>query len=162
MLRLERWEIFDYYELVAHIKSPFAPIILWELFCTLYINVLKEQFYENCKRIVGFERRCLCLYSGQERCKAFLKNAEAEGFVFSGNRRPSKAKTSSLFSLKRNFEISYVGSFGYMAFRHPEYENMVTFIRDFDDGKSECKLVRVDYAAYLRGADDYIITQISV
>ena len=94
--------------------------------------------------------------------RLFLKNAEAEGFVFSGNRRPSKAKTSSLFSLKRNFEISYVGSFGYMAFRHPEYENMVTFIRDFDDGKSECKLVRVDYAAYLRGADDYIITQISV
>ena len=147
MLRLERWEIFDYYELVAHIKSPFAPIILWELFCTLYINVLKEQFFENCKRIVA---------------RLFLKNAEAEGFVFSGNRRPSKAKTSSLFSLKRNFEISYVGSFGYMAFRHPEYENMVTFIRDFDDGKSECKLVRVDYAAYLRGADDYIITQISV
>lgn len=92
----------------------------------------------------------------------FLKNAEAEGFAFSGNRRPSKAKTASLFSLKRNFEISYVGSFGYMAFRHPEYENMVAFIRDSDDEKSERKLVRVDYAAYLRGADDYIITQISV
>ena len=29
--------------------------------------------------------------------RLFLKNAEAEGFVFSGNRRPSKAKTSSLF-----------------------------------------------------------------
>ena len=94
--------------------------------------------------------------------RLFLKNAEAEGFVFSGNRRPSKAKTSSLISLKRNIEISYVGSFGYIAFRHPEYENTVTFIRDYDDGKSERKLVRVDYAAYLRGADDYIIKQISV
>lgn len=76
--------------------------------------------------------------------RLFLQNAEAEGFTFGDGVKPTKRKAyDDIYALHSDFTISFVGFVGHMWFRQPN--------------ASQSKLVRVDYAAYLAGSDDFIV-----
>ena len=82
--------------------------------------------------------------SNKNVAKIFLQNAESEGFRFGNGKKPTKRKWDDIYALNKDFTINYVGYIGHNAFHHPNY---------FDNDK----LIRIDYSAYLSGAENYII-----
>ena len=74
----------------------------------------------------------------------FLRQAEEEGFTFGDGVKPTERDPADLFSLHRDFTISYVGWAGHMAWRSTKTVA----------GK---RLIRVDYGKYLAGCRRYTI-----
>ena len=74
----------------------------------------------------------------------FLKNAEAEGFTFGADRKPTESPHADIIALNMDWTLNYVGYVGHLAFG----------MADEVGGK---KLIRVDYGKYLAGRDDYIM-----
>ena len=77
--------------------------------------------------------------------RLFLKNAEKEGFRFADGVKPIRRRAyDDIYVLNKDFTLNFVGYIGHIAFHHPEVPN-------------DYNLIRVDYAAYLSGAENYII-----
>ena len=77
--------------------------------------------------------------------RLFLKNAEEEGFRFADGVKPTRRRAyDDIYALNKDFTINYVSYIGHIAFHHPEVPN-------------DYNLIRVDYAAYLSGAENYIM-----
>lgn len=77
--------------------------------------------------------------------RLFLKNAQEEGFMFADGVKPTRRRAyDDIYALNKDFTLNFVGSIGHIAFHHPQ-----CFKTD--------KLIRIDYSAYLSGAENYII-----
>ena len=78
--------------------------------------------------------------------RLFLKNAQEEGFMFGDGVKPTRRRAfDDIYALNKDFTLNFVGSIGHFAFHHPQvFTNNVG-------------LIRVDYSAYLSGAENYII-----
>ena len=77
--------------------------------------------------------------------RLFLKNAQKEGFRFADGVKPTRRRAyDDIYALNKDFTLNFVGYIGHIAFHHPEVPN-------------DYNLIRVDYAAYLSGAENYII-----
>lgn len=77
--------------------------------------------------------------------RLFLKNAQDEGFRFGDGVKPTRRRAyDDIYALNKDFTLNFVGSIGHIAFHHPEVPN-------------DYNLIRVDYSAYLSGAENYII-----
>ena len=77
--------------------------------------------------------------------RLFLKNAQDEGFRFGDGVKPTRRRAyDDIYALNKDFTLNFVGSIGHFAFHHPNF---------FDNDK----LIRIDYSAYLSGAENYII-----
>lgn len=77
--------------------------------------------------------------------RLFLKNAQEEGFRFADGVKPTRRRAyDDIYALNKDFTLNFVGYIGHIAFHHPEVPN-------------DYNLIRVDYAAYLSGAENYII-----
>ena len=77
--------------------------------------------------------------------RLFLKNAQEEGFRFADGVKPTRRRAyDDIYALNKDFTLNFVGYIGHIAFHHPEVPN-------------DCNLIRVDYAAYLSGAENYIM-----
>ena len=71
----------------------------------------------------------------------FLRDAEAEGFVFGDKVPPTQKETSDLFAIKEDFSVSCTGWAGHVLFRNLSMGNVV----------------RIDYGKYICGARKYIL-----
>lgn len=69
-------------------------------------------------------------------CQDFMRAAEAEGFSFGDDVKPTQRDVTDIFALHADKTIAYVGSVGHMAF-------------------NAGARVRVDYEKYRSGAEDY-------
>ena len=77
--------------------------------------------------------------------RLFLKNAQEEGFKFADGVKPTRRRAyDDIYALNKDFTLNFVGYIGHIAFHHPEVPN-------------DYNLIRVDYAAYLSGAENYIM-----
>lgn len=77
--------------------------------------------------------------------RLFLKNAQEEGFMFADGVKPTRRRAyDDIYALNKDFTLNFVGYIGHIAFHHPEVPN-------------DYNLIRVDYAAYLSGAENYIM-----
>ena len=94
--------------------------------------------------LLKFDSRVYVHLSNKNVAKIFLQNAESEGFRFGNGKKPTKRKWDDIYALNKDFTINYVGYIGHIAFHHPEVPN-------------NYNLIRVDYSAYLSGAEKYII-----
>ena len=94
--------------------------------------------------LLNLDGRVYVYLSSKYVAKIFLQNAESEGFRFGDGKKPTKRKWDDIYALNKDFTINYVGYIGHIAFHHPNY---------FDNDK----LIRIDYSAYLSGAEKYII-----
>ncbi|MGN0527249.1 MAG: hypothetical protein ACI4IF_07410 [Acutalibacteraceae bacterium] len=94
--------------------------------------------------LLNLDGRVYVYLSSKNVAKIFLQNAEAEGFRFGDGKKPTKRKRDDIYALNKNFTINYVGYIGHIAFHHPN-----CFESD--------NLIRIDYSAYLSGAEKYII-----
>ena len=94
--------------------------------------------------LLNLDGRVYVHLSNKNVAKIFLQNAESEGFRFGNGKKPTKRKWDDIYALNKDFTINYVGYIGHNAFHHPNY---------FDNDK----LIRIDYSAYLSGAENYII-----
>lgn len=68
-----------------------------------------------------------------ELARRFLADAEAEGFTFGDDVKPTERGTDSIFALNDNMTINYVGFVGHMAFSSGT------------DKVGNKKLVRIEY-----------------
>ena len=94
--------------------------------------------------LLNLDGRVYVHLSNKNVAKIFLQNAESEGFRFGNGKKPTKRKWDDIYALNKDFTINYVGYIGHNAFHHPNH---------FDNDK----LIRIDYSAYLSGAENYII-----
>ena len=94
--------------------------------------------------LLNLDGRVYVHLSNKNVAKIFLQNAESEGFRFGNGKKPTKRKWDDIYALNKDFTINYVGYIGHIAFHHPEVPN-------------NYNLIRVDYAAYLSGAENYIM-----
>ena len=94
--------------------------------------------------LLNLDGRVYVYLSSKNVAKIFLQNAESEGFRFGDGKKPTKRKWDDIYALNKDFTINYVGYIGHIAFHHPNF---------FDNDK----LIRIDYSAYLSGAENYII-----
>ena len=94
--------------------------------------------------LLNLDGRVYVYLSSKNVAKIFLQNAESEGFRFGDGKKPTKRKWDDIYALNKDFALNFVGYIGHIAFHHPEVPN-------------DCNLIRVDYAAYLSGAENYII-----
>ena len=77
--------------------------------------------------------------------RLFLKNAQEEGFRFADGVKPTRRQAyDDIYALNKDFTLNFVGYIGHIAFNHPEVPN-------------DYNLIRVDYAAYLSGTENYIM-----
>lgn len=77
--------------------------------------------------------------------RLFLKNAQEEGFMFADGVKPTRRRAyDDIYALNKDFTLNFVGYNGHIAFLYPK-----CFKSD--------KLIRIDYSAYLSGAENYII-----
>lgn len=86
----------------------------------------------------------VCVYMASKPLgELFLKNAEAEGFVFSDGSKPTEKEWESIMLVEKDWTIRYlVGFAAHMAFNHPE-------------SVSGEPLVRIDYRKYIAGEENY-------
>lgn len=75
----------------------------------------------------------------------FMRQAEAEGFTFADGEKPTGRDYAEIMAVNDDGTINYVGFAGRMAFGSGA---------DTVGGR---KLIRVDYAKYEEGEDDFII-----
>ena len=94
--------------------------------------------------LLNLDGRVYVYLSSKNVAKIFLQNAESAGFRFGDGKKPTKRKWDDIYALNKDFTINYVGYIGHIAFHHPEVPN-------------NYNLIRVDYTAYLSGAEKYII-----
>lgn len=94
--------------------------------------------------LLNLDGRVYVHLSNKNVAKIFLQNAESESFRFADGKKPTKRKWDDIYALNKDFTINHVGYIGHNAFHHPNY---------FDNDK----LIRIDYSAYLSGAENYII-----
>ena len=94
--------------------------------------------------LLNLDGRVYVHLSSKNVAKIFLQNAESEGFRFGDGKKPTKRKWDDIYALNKDFTLNFVGYIGHIAFHHPSY---------FDNDK----LIRIDYCAYLSGAENYII-----
>ena len=94
--------------------------------------------------LLNLDGRVYVHLSSKNVAKIFLQNAESEGFRFGDGKKPTKRKWDDIYALNKDFTLNFVGYIGHIAFHHPEVPN-------------DCNLIRVDYSAYLSGAENYII-----
>ena len=94
--------------------------------------------------LLNLDGRVYVHLSNKNVAKIFLQHAESEGFRFGKGKKPTKRKWDDIYALNKDFTINYVGYIGHIAFHHPEVPN-------------NYNLIRVDYSAYLSGAEKYII-----
>ena len=77
--------------------------------------------------------------------RLFLKNAQDEGFMFADGVKPTRRRAyDDIYALNKDFTLNFVCYIGHIAFNHPEVPN-------------DYNLIRVDYAAYLSGTENYIM-----
>ena len=74
--------------------------------------------------------------------KAFLVQAEAEGFTYCDGAKPTSREYSEIMAVNTDNTINFVGAVGRMAFGASANVG----------GK---KLIRIDFAKYATGAPDY-------
>ena len=79
----------------------------------------------------------------QELCEKFFALAESEGFLFGDGIRPTLKETSDLIVIHSEKRMNYAGFAGRMAFGSGTHK------------AGEKNLVRVDFAKYLAGDEDY-------
>ncbi len=68
----------------------------------------------------------------------FMQQAEAEGFTFGDGAQPTKRCYAEIMAINDDRTINFVGTIGRIAFG------------------CDAKLIRVDFAKYLSGENDYI------
>ncbi len=86
----------------------------------------------------------ICVYlASQALGERFLKDAEAEGFVFVDGAKPTEKKWESVIIVGKDWTLRYlVGFAGHMAFKQPQ-----AVIGE--------PWVRIDYRKYIAGEDDF-------
>ncbi len=91
------------------------------------------------------KNRTVYIYSAdaQTRC-AFMRDAEAEGFMFGDGVLPTERRADDIMAVGGDKTICYLGFVGRIAFRNADKVH----------GK---KLIRVDYKKYSSGERKYII-----
>lgn len=82
------------------------------------------------------EHRIYLHFKTEELCKAFLRQAENEGFTFCDGVKPTERETDSILAVNGDKTINYVGFIGHIAFAGAEKVG----------GK---KLVKLDYERML-------------
>lgn len=91
-------------------------------------------------KLLNLDGKVYVYLSSDNVARIFLQNAEAEGFRFGDGKKPTKRRKGDIYALNRDFTIDFVGYVGHMAFHYPN-----------------SNIIRVDYAAYLRGSKNYIL-----
>jgi hypothetical protein len=84
--------------------------------------------------LAGLGEKVYVLLRDDETGMAFLRAAEAEGFTFGDGVKPTLCHYSRVMALHDDGTVGYVGAVGNMAF-----------------GAKAAGIVRIDYAAYLKG-----------
>lgn len=74
--------------------------------------------------------------------KRFLEDAEKEGFTFGDGAKPTSRDYAMVMAVHPDNTLNYVGAVGNAAF-------------DMADKIGDKVLYRIDYAAYITGADNY-------
>ena len=93
--------------------------------------------------LVGFKSCRVYVYLKDEQTgKAFLEQAETEGFTYCDGQKPTSREYSEIMAVNGDNTINFVGAVGRMAFGAAAKIG----------GK---KLIRVDYAKYAADQDDY-------
>ena len=91
------------------------------------------------KQLISKTNKVYFYFTGNEICKRFYENAEAEGITF-GGKLPTTKEPTDLIALLPSGEICYVGWAGHMCY-HNSTEGVL----------------RIDYAKYINDEADYII-----
>lgn len=89
------------------------------------------------------EIRVYVYLKDDETGKAFLKQAEAEGFTYGDGARPTERQYAEVMAINGDGTINFVGANGRIAF-------------GLGAPVGGRKLLRVDYAKYAAGASDYL------
>ena len=84
--------------------------------------------------------------SSEEIARLFLRNAKAEGFMIGGE-DPEGKEPSDLFTLGRDFSVSYPGYAGHLAFRTKGW-------------RSPVPVTYIDYGKYVTGQKRYVIRKV--
>lgn len=93
--------------------------------------------------LAGFKSCRVYVYLKDEQTgKAFLEQAETEGFTYCDGQKPTSREYSEIMAVNGDNTINFVGAVGRMAFGAAAKIG----------GK---KLIRVDYAKYAADQDDY-------
>lgn len=114
-------------------------------FCTLLEIFLRSVFMRTIANLLNLDGRVYVYVPSKNIRRLFLKNAQDEGFMFADGVKPTRRRAyDDIYALNKDFTLNFVGYIGHIAFHHPSY---------FDNDK----LIRIDYSAYLSGAENYII-----
>lgn len=114
-------------------------------FCTLLEKVLRSVFMRTIANLLNLDGRVYVYVPSKNIKRLFLKNAQDEGFMFAGGVKTTRRRAyDDIYALNKDFILNFVGYNGHIAFHHPK-----CFKSD--------KLIRIDYSAYLSGAENYII-----
>lgn len=92
------------------------------------------------KQIIKRADKVYFYMKDKETCQRFYQEAEQEGITFCG-KKPTNKETTDIVALLPEGEICYVGWAGHMCFHNGGISGVV----------------RIDYAKYADGEDDFII-----
>ena len=98
------------------------------------------------KELLKHKGKVTVFCSSETIAKLFLKNAKTEGFLIGGE-DPEGKEPSDLFTLGRDFSISYPGYAGHLAFRTKGWRSLVP-------------ITYVDYGKYVTRQKRYVIKKV--
>ena len=81
--------------------------------------------------------------ANEDICRKFYAQAESEGYHF-GETKPTDMPVWDIVAIEKNHRLRLAGFIGHMAFDNPE--------------RYVGGLSRVDYAKYIAGEEEYLIT----
>ena len=90
------------------------------------------------KNALGFPKHIYIHCRSRAIAMHFLKDAEAEGFLFSDGIKPTEKEPDDIYALNSDFTISYTGMFPHMMF-----------------GGGGDNVIWIDYGNYISGAKDF-------
>ena len=92
------------------------------------------------KQFINNEKKVYFYLKGEATCQRFFSEAKAEGLNFGGE-DPTTKEWTDIIALLPNGELCYVGWAGRMCYHNAKSSGAI----------------RIDYAAYIDGLDNYII-----
>lgn len=95
------------------------------------------------KELSNLEGRVYVYLANQTVGVQFLQQAETEGFTYCDGRKPTEREYEAIMAVNQDGTLNYVGANGRIAFGSGA------------ERIGGIRLIRVDYAKYISGAEDY-------
>ena len=86
------------------------------------------------------EKRIYVCLTGEETRRAFIEQAEKEGYTFTDGVKPSEREVSDFYAINKDKTLNYISTAGRIAWQ-----------------LNHRSIRRVDFKAYISGAENYII-----